>query len=180
MHWIEDYEPKTTREEEDKDHLLRLNERLIAVDRKAPYHYTTSSLVIDPEKNSLLMIYHKIYRSWSWPGGHVEVGENLFYSALRELYEETKIRNVRPLSESPIGMELMPVSAHERKGEFVDSHFHINFCFGFWGDDRDTLLDPDENRMWVPLEELDAFVTEEHMLPVYRELIRRMRDWPEK
>lgn len=174
MQWIENYRPKTEREREDRDHLLRLDRSLIAVGREAPYHYTTSSLVVDPDKNTLLMIYHKLYRSWSWPGGHVEEGEDLFYSALRELYEETKIRNVRPLHRSPIGMELMPVAAHTRKDEPVDSHFHVNFCFGFWGDEADTLLDPDENRLWVPLDELRSFVRETPMIPLYETLIERM------
>ena len=73
-------------------------------------------------------------------------------------------------------MELMPVASHERKGERVDSHFHINFCFGFWGEEEDTLLYPDENRMWVPVDKLDAFVAEDHMLPIYRDLIQRMSD----
>ena len=176
MDWIKNYKAKDKKEAEDKDHLLRLDERLISTDRNAPYHYTTSSMVLDREKNKLLMIYHKIYRSWSWPGGHVEEGEDLFYSALRELYEETGLRRAKPLSEEPIAMELMPVGSHERKGEIVDSHFHINFCFGFWGEEEDTLLSPDENRMWVPVDKLDAFVAEEHMLPIYRDLIRRMGD----
>lgn len=177
MDWIKNYEAKTKKEAEDKDHLLRLDERLISVDRSAPYHYTTSSMVLDREKNKLLMIYHKIYRSWSWPGGHVEEGEELFYSALRELYEETGLRHAKPLSEKPIALELMPVASHERKGEKVDSHFHINFCFGFWGEEGDTLLHPDENRMWVPVDKLDAFVAEDHMLPIYRELLERMKSY---
>ena len=158
MDWIKNYEAKNKKEAEDKDNLLRLDERLISVDRSAPYHYTTSSMVLDREKNKLLMIYHKIYRSWSWPGGHVEEGEELFYSALRELYEETGLRRAKPLSEKPIALELMPVASHERKGEKVDSHFHAN-------------------RMWVPVDKLDAFVAEDHMLPIYRELLERMRSY---
>ena len=40
MDWIKNYEAKNKKEAEDKDHLLRLDGRLISVDRSAPYHYT--------------------------------------------------------------------------------------------------------------------------------------------
>ena len=116
MEWIESYEPKNEKETEDREHLLRLDPSLIATNRAAPYHYTTSSMVVDFEADKLLMIYHPIYKSFSWPGGHVEEGEALFYSALRELYEETGILYVKPLSGGPLAMELMPVAAHLRKG----------------------------------------------------------------
>lgn len=180
MEWIESYKPKNKEEAEDREHLLQLNPALIATDRSAPYHYTTSSMVMDFDADKLLMIYHPIYKSFSWPGGHVEDGEELFYSALRELYEETSIRYVKPLSEEPLAMELLPVKAHERKGEAVDSHFHINFCYGFLGHEDDTLFEANENRKWVPISELDTFVSEAHMLPIYKDLIERMRALYEK
>ena len=78
MEWIEAYEPKNKEEAEDREHLLQLNPALIAADRSAPYHYTTSSMVMDFDADKLLMIYHPIYKSFSWPGGHVEDGEELF------------------------------------------------------------------------------------------------------
>ncbi|MDY3118321.1 MAG: NUDIX domain-containing protein [Peptoniphilus sp.] len=175
MHWIKDYAPKNDQEAEDRSHLLRLDPALIATDRAAPYHYTTSSMVMDFDTDKLLMVYHPIYKSFSWPGGHVEEGEELFYSALRELYEETGILYVKPLAKAPLAMELMSVKAHVRKGEAVDSHFHINFCYGFIGHEDDTLLDVNENRLWVPVRELDTFVSEDHMLPIYKDLIGRMK-----
>lgn len=180
MEWIESYEPKNDREAEDREHLLQLDPSLIATNRTAPYHFTTSSMVMDFEADKLLMIYHPIYKSFSWPGGHVEEGEELFYSALRELYEETGILYVKPLCEGPLAMELMPVSAHMRKGEAVDSHFHINFCYGFLGHEDDTLLEVKDNRKWVAVSELDTFVSEAHMLPLYKELIERMKAIYEK
>lgn len=180
MHWIKQYIAKTNKEAKDKEHLLQLPQKFIGTDRSLPYHYTTASLVMDKDKDTVLMIYHKIYNSWSWPGGHVEAGENLFYSALRELYEETGLQYVRPVSEAPFAMELMPVKKHMRKGAYVDTHFHINFCFGFFADSKDPLHKNKAGhvaRLWIPVKELATFVTEAHMLPIYTSLIERLKSY---
>lgn len=175
MDWIKTYEPQNAQEAEDREHLLRLNGKLIGTDRADPYHYTTSSMVFDREKGALLMIYHPIYKSWSWPGGHVEPKEDLLYAALRELYEETGIQYVKPAKKAPIGMQLLAVKPHKRKGVPVDAHFHINFTFGFFGKTEDTLLAEEKNRLWVPEGALETFVTEDHMLPIYREMLERLK-----
>lgn len=175
MEWIRQYKPRDKEEEEDRDHLLRLPESFIGPDRAKPYHYTTSSVVVDLEEEAILMVYHEIYQSWSWPGGHLEEGETLFVSALRELYEETGLEYVQPIEKDPIGFEVLPVSPHIRRGQEVEAHFHINFTFAFYGKKKDTLLTKGENRtMWIPLDRLETFVNEDHMIPVYKKYIGRI------
>lgn len=78
MEWIESYEPKNEAEAEDREHLLRLDPSLIATNREAPYHYTTSSMVVDFEADKLLMIYHPIYKSFPGPAATWKKGRISF------------------------------------------------------------------------------------------------------
>lgn len=176
MEWIQNYKPRDRKEEKDRDHLLKLPSTFVGTSRDCPYHFTNSSIVIDVEQEKLLMIYHPIYESLSWPGGHIEEGENLFESALRELYEETGLEYVQPLSQDPIGMEILPVKKHQRKGESVEIHFHVNFTFGFMGKVRDTIFHNESGKVhWIPLDSLDTFVNEAHMLPIYKKYMERFQ-----
>ena len=46
-----------------------------------------------------LMVYHNIYNSWSWLGGHADGETDLLSVAVREVKEEAGISNVRSVSE---------------------------------------------------------------------------------
>ena len=35
-------------------------------------HFTASSWIINKDKTKVLMVYHNIYKSWSWTGGHAD------------------------------------------------------------------------------------------------------------
>lgn len=178
IQWIKDYKPKSEREEKDRTHLLKMNPEFIGNTRDKSYHFTTASIVVNHEITKILFVYHKIYNSWGWPGGHVEGDEELFTSALRELYEETGLRYVVPVLDEPISMELQTVESHKRRGEFVDAHFHINFTFGFFGREDDMLkLNKEETKgvAWLDIDKLDYYVSEDYMLPIYKEMIHRIK-----
>ncbi|MDO5302113.1 MAG: NUDIX domain-containing protein [Tissierellia bacterium] len=173
--WIQDYAPQNPREEGDREHLLKLPEFFIGVDRSLPYHYTVSAMVVEEEGERVLLIHHPIYNSWGWSGGHVEEGEDLFTAAVRELYEETGLEYVGPGDRSPVAFHLLPVKEHERKGEAVEAHFHVNFTFGFTARAEDLPQSGGELKsLWVPISQLAEYVTEAHMLPIYREILNIM------
>ena len=52
-------------------------------------HFTASAWVVNPARDKVLMIYHNIYNSWSWTGGHADGETDLLAVALREVSEET-------------------------------------------------------------------------------------------
>ena len=39
---------------------------------------------MNKDKTKVLMIYHNIYNSWSWTGGHADGDEDLLYVAIKE------------------------------------------------------------------------------------------------
>ena len=59
-------------------------------------HFTASAWVVNPARNKVLMIYHNIYNSWSWTGGHADGETDLLAVALREVAEETGPLRVKP------------------------------------------------------------------------------------
>ena len=71
------------------------------------------------------MIYHNIYDSWAWMGGHADGEEDLFKVAEREAKEESGITDIKAISEEIASIEILPVSGHEKKGKYV-----INICMG--------------------------------------------------
>ena len=94
------YVPFNEQEARDKAVILRfleqnddafLRENLIA-------HMTASAWVVNPTRDKVLMVYHKIYDSWSWTGGHADGETDLLSVALREVTEETGVTHVRPVS----------------------------------------------------------------------------------
>lgn len=49
--------------------------------------------IVVNEKNELLLIYR--YSKWDMPKGHVEAGESFEHCALREVKEETGLKNIK-------------------------------------------------------------------------------------
>lgn len=140
---------------------------------KSP-HLTSSALVVWKEKRCLLMVNHLIFQSWSWPGGHADGDRDLEFCARREVFEETSL----PLKEKGqlLDVRTLPVKAHYRKGVFVPAHDHLNFTYGYQIKNPPHLhpkLDENKEVKWIPLDELDQWVSENHMLRLYLELLTR-------
>lgn len=102
-------------------------------------HMTASAWVVDGEREHVLMVYHNIYDSWSWTGGHADGERDLLSVALREVREETGVQHVRPVTEDIFSLEVLTVDGHEKRGEYVPSHLHLNITYLLEADRRDTL-----------------------------------------
>ena len=102
-------------------------------------HMTASAWVVNPARDRVLMVYHKIYDSWSWTGGHADGDENLAAVALREVREETGVKSARLLSEDIFSLESLTVDGHEKRGAYVPSHLHLNVTYLLEADDHDVL-----------------------------------------
>ena len=124
---------KTYNEQEEKDRRIMLDymekfDNLLTRENEIA-HFTASSLVVNKERTKILMIYHNIYNSWAWTGGHADGDKNLLYTALREVKEETGIKNVKVLSEEIFSLESICVNGHIKREKYVSSHIHFNLTF---------------------------------------------------
>ena len=83
---LEKFVPYNEQEETDKRIMLKyLKDFDDVLTRQNEYgHFTSSAFILNKERTKLLMIYHKIYNSWAWTGGHSDGEENLLNVALKE------------------------------------------------------------------------------------------------
>jgi 8-oxo-dGTP pyrophosphatase MutT (NUDIX family) len=69
-------------------------------------HITASALVIDPERERVLLTLHRKLRMWLQMGGHCERGDrSLADAALREAVEESGISTLRLLQDGPVRLD---------------------------------------------------------------------------
>ena len=140
-------------------------------------HITASAWVVTPKRDKVLMVYHNIYNSWSWTGGHADGEDDLLDVALREVKEETGLKNIRPVTEDIWSLEILSVAAHTRRGEFVSAHLHLNVTYLIEADESEALrVNPDENSgvRWFSADEVAERSSEPEMRVVYRKLMEKL------
>lgn len=152
------YQPFNEQELKDKYEILRRLEsgEELTLRENASAHLTASAWVINRDMTKVLMAYHNLYDSWAWLGGHVDGSYDLLNVALREVKEESGLTTVEPVFEGIYSVEILTVDGHEKKGEYVSSHLHLNLTFLLMGDEEESLRSkPDENQdvAWFTLEE---------------------------
>ena len=141
-------------------------------------HFTASIWTVNREHTKTLMVYHNIYDSWSWIGGHADGVEDLRSVALRELGEETGVTNVVLVSPDIFSLEILTVDGHVKRGAYVPSHLHMNVTFLAEADEAEPLIvNRAENQAvkWWSFEDA-VRVPKEHWMRehIYRKLIDKL------
>lgn len=173
------FKPGCEQEESDRRVMLRCLDTfsdLLTRDNETA-HFTASAWITDPQRTQVLMIYHNIYDSWAWTGGHCDGEPDLLKTALREVAEETGCTKVRPISQDPISLEILPVNAHIKRGRFVSPHLHLNLTYLLEAAPAEQLrIRPDENSgvRWFGLEEAINASNEVCMKTIYQKLNGRI------
>ena len=140
-------------------------------------HVTASSMILNVAGDKVLMVYHNIYRSWSWTGGHADGETDPLQTALREAREETGVQELKVLG-GLASVDILPVWGHVKRGVHVSSHLHLNFSYLFEADEREALrIKEDENSQvgWIAVDALRRMVSEPDMIPIYEKLIAEAR-----
>lgn len=178
---LERFVPFNGQEERDRELLLYClkNEPDVFSRQNRLAHFTASAWIVNEGQSKVLMVYHNLYQSWSWLGGHADGESDLLSVALREVGEESGLRGVRPVTEDIFSVEVLTVDGHEKRGEYVSSHLHLNVTYLLEADENETLrIKPDENSgvKWFPLDEAVAASSEPWFSRrVYEKLNRKVR-----
>lgn len=144
-------------------------------------HMTASAWIVNRERTRTLMVYHRIYDSWAWTGGHADGEQDLLSVALREAGEETGLKTVRPVTEDIYSLEILTVDGHEKRGEYVPSHLHMNVTYLLEADEGEQLrVCPEENSgvAWFRLEDALRASTEPWFVErIYTKLNEKLKSF---
>ena len=123
------------------------------------------------------MVYHNIYDSWSWIGGHADGEEDLCAVAMRELQEETGVKNASLVSKEIFSLETLTVDGHIKRGTYVPSHLHFNVTYLAEADEKEELtINREENQAvkWWSFEDALRVPKEHWMIEhIYKKLVER-------
>lgn len=169
---IVNYKPKNEQEKNDKLMMLQfIDNNQDAFERtNLVGHFTSSAIIVNPERTKVLFIHHNIYNSWGWVGGHNDGDTDFLKVSIKEAKEETGVVNIKPYNEDIIGIDSIYVYNHIKNGKYVSDHIHMNVTYLLVASEQETLIiKADENSgvKWFDLEEALEIIDEPRMRPIY-------------
>ena len=177
---LEAYQPTTEQEINDKQLIIscfKANQETTLTRENKVAHFTASGFVVNETFDKVLMVYHHLFKSYSWTGGHADGDADLLGVAIKEACEETGIKQVKPLTPNIVALDVLPVWGHFKRETFVSAHLHLNATYLLVADDTQPLqIKPDENSdvAWIPLHQLEAYCCEKEMIPVYQKVLKQL------
>lgn len=178
---IKSYIPYNEQEKKDKQVFLSCTEVFedTLTRENEIAHITSSAFVVNRTKDKVLMIHHNIYNSWSWTGGHADGEEDFLAVAIKELKEETGVKNIHPVTSDIFSLDILPVLGHTKKGNYVSPHIHLSVAYLIEADENDLLIvreDENSGVRWIPIDEINIYSTEPHMHKVYNKIITKLKE----
>jgi len=136
-----------------------------------PGHITASAVVLSPDLQHVLLVYHERLHRWLQPGGHVEPHDTTVQdTARREVREEAGL--VLEAREAPT---LVAVDVHEIPATTSEPfHLHHDLMFHFTAGDQGD-LSTDHRAIWCRIADLPRFQVDG---PLLRGVARALRIAP--
>lgn len=122
-------------------------------------HMTASALVMHPDGDKVLLGLHRAFKTWQFPGGHVEEGEAPHETAEREVLEETGVRVTIDRDglwadwSRPTPIVVMEIGAPAKNGR--PAHVHIDLLYLAHATTTAIAAADDINEVaWVPVRDI--------------------------
>lgn len=175
---IKKYTPFCEQEEKDKQFFIDCEKiEQILTRENERCHLTSSVFLVNKTHDKVLCIFHNIYQSWTWVGGHADGDDDMLYVAEKETAEETSLKHFKAIFDTPFSIESLPVQSHVKRGKFVPAHVHLNVTYLFEADELEVIkikADENSNIAWLTFDELISKSTEAHMIPVFKKIVAKL------
>ena len=116
-------------------------------------HFTGSAWLVNPEKDHVLMNHHKKLNKWIQFGGHSDGEKNLLETALREMKEETAIKNFRVVTDEIFDVDIHPIPICNS----MPAHCHYDVRFLIEADPEKNQISASKESfdiLWVPIDKV--------------------------
>ena len=185
MNWIDDiknYVPYNEQEKKDKELILNaISNYNNILDRECSIaHITSSGYIVNKSRTKVLMIYHKLYNSWAWTGGHADGDCDLLHVAIKEAKEEKGLTNVTAVTNDILGLDVLNVNGHIKNNKYVSSHLHLSVAYLLEANEDDELIVNEEETngvQWIPIDKLDTYCSEPYIIEsVYNKFNKKIKE----
>lgn len=157
---IEAYTPYDMQNEAHKDQMLaylKQTEQFLGKVNPAG-HITASSWIVSKEGTHVLLTHHAKLGRWLQLGGHTEIDEDIWESALREAREESGFKRFRLLDRA-----IFDLDVHEIPGRGdVGAHYHYDLRFLLRAEGEEAIMVSEESNdvRWVLLDDVEKMTQE--------------------
>ena len=134
-------------------------------------HVTGSAWVVNRTGTHTLLTHHRKLNRWLQPGGHADGHPHPVDVALREVLEETGLKNVECVSREIFDLDIHTIP--QRGSEAAHDHYDVRFAVRSVGSDVFTVSEESHALFWVPITQLMEMSGEESMLRMQRKWLKR-------
>ena len=176
---IEKYVPFNEQEENDKEVMLKAIDTFedVLTRNNKFMHFSSSAIILNKERTKTLVVCHKIYNSWVYPGGHADGESNLLEVARREVWEETGL-TPKLIKDKIASIQICEVGGHIKNGKYVSAHTHYDVVYLFEADENEKMSfreNESKGIKWIPLEEATSKEMADFSKPVFEKIIRKIK-----
>ncbi len=120
-------------------------------------HITASALLLHPQGDRCLVLFHRKLQRWLQPGGHVESSDSYstLQAAIREAEEESGLRGIRPVSSDIFDLDVHAIPARPEIG--AHHHFDIRYLL-IAPHEQGYISDESEAIAWMSLNDIEERV----------------------
>lgn len=142
-------------------------------------HFSSSALVLNKQKNKVLLVHHNIFGGWIYPGGHADGEANLLNVAKREVEEETSVK-INEISNKIYSLQILPTKGHVKRGKYVNCHAHYDVLYLFEAQEGEVKVKEDENTQvqWVLIDDIknNKVNLVDFVVPVFEKLFAKLEN----
>ena len=95
-----------------------------------------------------MLTHHKFLNKWLQLGGHLEEDQSFIGSAIRESIEESGIKNIKPVINEILDIDIHEIPENVKKNE--PKHFHYDIRYLLQSDIEDFIVSDESNALeWM-------------------------------